>query len=73
MREVYLTMDAPQAKKAVITMARKGCSNQSPMLLAINGVTGSAVWLECLNVPGSKAKISAAELNKTTVPTTRSD
>src|SRR5262245_27666602 len=42
-REVYCTTDAPHARKAVITIAKKGFSAHSPKLSIITGVIGSDV------------------------------
>src|SRR5678809_92651 len=69
MRDVYCTMDAPQARNAIITIARNGVSAQAPKLLAITGVTGSDVALVWTNASRLKLKVRAAELKSTTPPT----
>src|SRR5207344_2201789 len=69
MREVYCTTDAPHARKAVMTIARKGFSAHSPKLTVITGVIGSDVALVLSSVSRSKLNVRAAELKSTTLPT----
>ena len=69
MRDVYCTIDAPQARNATMTIARKGISAQAPKLLTITGVTGSDVALVFTRVSRLKLKVRAAELKSTTPPT----
>src|SRR6476660_6125001 len=72
-RDVYCTIDAPHARNAIMTIARKGASAQAPKLLAITGVTGSDVALAVSSVSRSKLNVRAAELKSTTPPTMQRD
>ena len=68
-RDVYWTMDDPQARNAIMTIARNGVSAQAPKLSTITGVTGSDAALVCCKVSRLKLRVSAAELKSTTLPT----
>src|SRR5678815_5764078 len=72
-RDVYCTIEAPHAKKAIMTIARNGASAQAPKLLAITGVTGSDVAVVCPRVSRLKLNVRAAELKSTTPPTMQRD
>src|SRR6185436_2644435 len=69
MRDVYCTTDAPHARNAVMTTAKKGFSAHSPKLSMITGVIGSDVALVLNSVSRSKLNVRAAELKSTTLPT----
>ncbi len=72
-RDVYRTMEAPHARNAIMTIARKGVSAQAPKLSTITGVTGSDVALVKRKVSRSKLNVRAAELKSTTLPTMQRD
>src|SRR2546422_3321239 len=69
MRDVYCTTDAPQARKATMTIARNGFSAHAPKLLVITGVIGSDEVLAFTSVARLKLNVRAAELKSTTLPT----
>src|SRR5712664_362909 len=69
MRDVYCTTDAPQARKATMTIARNGFSAHAPKLLVITGVIGSDEALVFTSVARLKLNVMAAELKSTTLPT----
>ncbi len=68
-REVYCTIEDPQARNAIMTIARKGLSAQPPKLATITGVTGSDATLVSCKVSRVKLRVRAAELKSTTLPT----
>ncbi len=72
-REVYWTMEDPQARNAIMTIARNGVSAHAPKLSTITGVTGSDAALVRSNPSRLKLSVRAAELKSTTLPTIQRD